>query len=148
MNLWLKDPGTIPAEGWHYPVEATGYDVKAPNYALLYDKVKQHCAANEITPPTKDEVDLWLCQNVTTPCFEGKQKFANHYTQREAGKWPLFLMPLRLLAQPSDKGLGDLVGRVIGPMGGTAFEEWYLKTFGRPCGCGDRRANLNARFPL
>lgn len=63
-------------------------------------------------------------------------------------EWPLALRPLKLLAQPGDKGLGDIVERVIGPVGGEAYKKWYLKVFGKPCGCTRRKDNLNERFPL
>lgn len=146
--LWLKDTSTTPPEGWHYLVKETNYDVRAPNYNVLHDNVRRHCASNEVPVPSKADIDLWLCQNVTTPCYEGKHRFVNHFTQREAGQWPFFLAPMRLLATQADRGLGDVVGRIIGPLGGTAFETWHLKTFGKPCSCGDRRATLNARYPL
>jgi hypothetical protein len=62
--------------------------------------------------------------------------------------WPLILRPLRLLAKPGDKGLGDIVERVIGPVGGDAYKAWYKNVFGKPCGCTKRGDNLNKRFPL
>ena len=48
--------------------------------------------------------------------------------------WPLVLLPLKLLAQPGDKGLGDIVDRTVGPLGGEAFKAWYLRVFGESCG--------------
>ncbi len=64
------------------------------------------------------------------------------------GAWPILLRPLRLLARSGDTGLGDIVERTIGPIGGQAFEKWYLTTFGRSCGCPERREEWNARYPL
>lgn len=63
-------------------------------------------------------------------------------------EWPLALLPLKLLAQPGDKGLGDIVERTVGPVGGDAYKAWYLKIFGRPCGCTKRKDALNQRFPI
>ena len=65
-----------------------------------------------------------------------------------AGEWPLLLRPLKLLARDGDRGLGDIVARTVGPAGGDAFKAWHLRAFGRDCGCGDRQASLNARYPL
>ena len=62
--------------------------------------------------------------------------------------WPLALAPLKLLAKPGERGLGDIIARLIGPIGGDAYKAWYQKTFGHACGCADRQAGLNARFPL
>lgn len=63
-------------------------------------------------------------------------------------EWPLALRPLKLLAIESDHGLGDIVARHVGPVGGDAFKAWYRYAFGRDCGCGDRQKWLNQRFPL
>jgi hypothetical protein len=63
-------------------------------------------------------------------------------------EWPLLLQPFKLMARPGDRGLGDIIERVIGPVGGDAYKAWYLKVFGVPCGCTRRSDNLNQRFPL
>lgn len=63
-------------------------------------------------------------------------------------EWPLFLRPVKLLARDGDKGLGDIIARTIGPIGGDKYKAWYLRTFGRPCGCEIRQEDLNARYPL
>lgn len=62
--------------------------------------------------------------------------------------WPTVLLPIKLLAKPSDRGAGDIIARVIGPIGGDAFKKWYKATFGRDCGCGNRQEALNRRWPL
>lgn len=63
--------------------------------------------------------------------------------------WPLFLQPLKLFAKPDDKGLGDIVERTIGPIGGNLYNRWYIKTFGTKCPkCTEDKNNLNARYPL
>jgi hypothetical protein len=55
---------------------------------------------------------------------------------------------MRGLAKASDRGLGDIVERLVGPMGGEAFKKWHLKIFGKSCGCAARRDKWNAKFPL
>ena len=63
-------------------------------------------------------------------------------------KWPAILLPLRLMAKEGDRGAGDIIARVVGPIGGEAFKAWYKVTFGKECGCGRRQEVLNARWPL
>lgn len=62
-------------------------------------------------------------------------------------QWP---MVLRLLVgagrKPSDAGLGDMVERLIGPIGGDKFKEWHRKIFGKDCGCGKRKETLNQLY--
>jgi hypothetical protein len=61
----------------------------------------------------------------------------------------MVLMPMKLLRRKEDVGLGDIVERVIGPLGGKAFQEWHVKIFGTVCGgCDIRKENWNQRFPL
>lgn len=62
--------------------------------------------------------------------------------------WPMVLLPLKVLAKPDDRGAGDIIARVIGPIGGDAFKAWYKTLFGRNCGCGHRQEVLNLRWPL
>lgn len=66
----------------------------------------------------------------------------------EPQKWPTLALPMKLLAKPGDKGLGDIVARVIGPIGGDAFKAWYAATFGKSCGCEVRQEVWNRRYPL
>jgi hypothetical protein len=65
-----------------------------------------------------------------------------------ASDWPPILRPIKCFAQPSDRGAGDVIARVIGPIGGEAFKIWYKAMFGKDCGCGHRQEVLNARWPL
>jgi len=62
--------------------------------------------------------------------------------------WPLVLGPLKLLAKEGDRGAGDIIARVIGPIGGEAFKKWYRQLFGADCGCGKRQEFLNLKWPL
>lgn len=62
--------------------------------------------------------------------------------------WPKVLLPMRRLAKASDRGLGDIVERLVGPIGGNAFKKWYLIIFGKPCHCAARRDKWNRKYPL
>ncbi len=63
-------------------------------------------------------------------------------------EWPVILRPMKLLATKDDKGLGDIIARTIGPVGGDAFKKWYKKIFGRECGCDTRQEFWNITYPL
>jgi hypothetical protein len=62
--------------------------------------------------------------------------------------WPIALRGLRLFAKPGDRGAGDIIARVLGPIGGNVFKKWWKKATGRNCGCNSRQAKLNRRYPL
>lgn len=64
------------------------------------------------------------------------------------GRWPLWAKALKVLAKPEDKGVGDVVARIIGDENSEAFRIWYLKTFGKPCGCNGRQDRWNRIYPL
>ena len=66
----------------------------------------------------------------------------------EHRSWPMALISLKLLAKEGDRGAGDIIARMIGPIGGDAFKKWYRAIFGKSCGCGARQEILNARWPL
>jgi hypothetical protein len=100
--------------------------------------------------------DLGLRQNAELRTGEHRTSNAEHRTLNEAleqmpwwvkameAGWPA----LRALARPGDRGMGDVVERTVGPLGGTAFKGWYQKLTGRSCGCGARREELNRWYPL
>jgi hypothetical protein len=63
-------------------------------------------------------------------------------------QWPAWASALALLAKPGDKGLGDVIARTVGPIGGDAYKAWFVKLFNRSCGCQERQEQLNAQYPL
>jgi hypothetical protein len=65
-----------------------------------------------------------------------------------ATEWPIFLKPFLLMAKPEDRGLGDILARAIGPMGGDAFKKWHREFTGHDCKCELRQEGLNLQFPL
>jgi hypothetical protein len=48
--------------------------------------------------------------------------------------------------QPGERGVGDTIHRMMGGPG-EKFEVWFAAVFGRSCGCPDRIAWLNRKFP-
>ncbi len=63
-------------------------------------------------------------------------------------KWPMWARTMALLSRSGDTGLGDIIARTIGPIGGDAYKSWYQAIFHRPCGCTERQETLNAHYPL
>lgn len=63
-------------------------------------------------------------------------------------KWPLWAKAMRHVRAPGDKGIGDIIARLIGDENSEAFNGWYLRTFGKPCGCKGRKDRWNRMYPL
>ncbi len=63
-------------------------------------------------------------------------------------EWPLWAKALAQLATLNDKGIGDVVARMIGDERSEKFKAWYLLTFGKPCGCNGRQKLWNTKYPL
>lgn len=62
-------------------------------------------------------------------------------------QWPFAFKVLTKLVIPEDQGIGDVIERLIGPIGGSAFKVWYKLAAGHDCSCGARKQILNARYP-
>jgi hypothetical protein len=159
MSVFIKDTGTVPKEGWRFPsIEGSRVtDIRVSAYSLLYRKVVEHYQVNGQEPPTKEAVDLWLCENLTVHCFADSGEFRNNYTHQGQAldwrpvpreEWPMWAKVLALLAQEGDKGIGSVVERTIGPVASNAFKAWHRLTFGRPCSCSERKERWDSQYPL
>lgn len=62
-------------------------------------------------------------------------------------KWPAWAKVLALARANTDAGIGDTVVTVIGKSSSDAFKRWFETRFGKSCGCCERQAWLNRRFP-
>ncbi len=63
-------------------------------------------------------------------------------------EWPIWAKALKQLSKPEDKGIGDVVARMIGDEKSEAFKVWHLATFGKACNCTARRERWNRLYPL
>ncbi len=63
-------------------------------------------------------------------------------------EWPLWAKALAQFAAPDDKGIGDVVARMIGDENSAKFKAWHLATFGRTCGCNGRQNLWNQKYQL
>ncbi len=154
MPLTIRDTKTTPREKWRYP-DVNGKEIIENSYMNLTREVAMHYRTNGQEPPTPDQIIKYLCDNVSVPCFDGREPYRNFFTDpptfMQRGKpspdWGS-LNFLKLMARDGDKGLGDIVARVIGPIGGEAFKKWFQRIFGRSCGCSERQDEWNLTYPL
>ncbi len=122
----------------------------------LKREVSLHYKANGREVPGEQEVIRYACDNLTIPCFEDGRVYRNRFTDaptyaqrgKKSPDWGFMLNPLKLLAKEGDRGMGDIIERTIGPVGGEAYRRWWVKIFGKPCGCKERQESLNIEFPL
>jgi len=63
-------------------------------------------------------------------------------------EWPTWAKALRQFSTPDDKGIGDVVLRIIGDENSEAFKAWFQKIFNRPCNCDGRLRQWNSIYPL
>lgn len=83
MSLVIQDVNSVPAERWQYPVRQTGFTVEAPSWSVLYSFVETHCQANNIAPPSLQEVTDWVCKHLHVKCYDDqtRQPLSNAFTQ-------------------------------------------------------------------
>lgn len=74
---------------------------------------------------------------------EGSKSVAVPFEQ-----WPIWCKGLSLLKTDADRGIGDVIERIIGPVNSAKFKEWYKITFGKSCGCTVRQKRFNEEFPF
>lgn len=61
--------------------------------------------------------------------------------------WPLWAKGLRAVKREGEAGVGDTIERLVGKWNSQVFKTWYLKTFGKQCGCSRRKEHLNKSYP-
>jgi hypothetical protein len=62
--------------------------------------------------------------------------------------WPVWAKALKHLSKPQDKGIGDVVARIIGDENSEAFKAWFEATFKKQCGCKGRQKRWNMIYPF
>lgn len=89
-----------------------------------------------------------LYTNVANPkcrdCSLGRQ--ASAPVVRKAPVDPSWVRLVSYFKAPEDAGVGDTVARYAAMLGGELFKQWS-KRLGLPCGCTQRQAEWNARWP-
>lgn len=138
----LNELITAPPKGWRYYQSETSYWMMGITFEQLLSKIHQHRKNNNLPDASPDEIQNWICDQLIP---EDQRRFCSN---APPAPWPAYLLPLKLLKQEEDRGLGDIVARTIGPVGGDAFKDWYREKFGQDCGCRDRQIHLNRLYPL
>ncbi len=80
--------------------------------------------------------------------INGVSQFDGSLVESPKPDWPVWAKALKQFATPSDKGIGDVVARMIGDETSAKFKAWHLSTFGKPCGCTGRQKLWNTKYPL
>lgn len=148
MNRFLNNSNEVPPGGFRYHQEETNFTVTAPSWKDLLQRVKAHRQANvlPIGAQFENEIQNWLCAQIPeTSCTDADP---NRSPEVPRNDWPLWAKAMALLAKPEDVGIGDVIARTIGPVGGDKFKAWYAATFNRSCGCAERQESFNIQYPL
>lgn len=61
-------------------------------------------------------------------------------------QWPPVVRVVARLAKAGEVGIGDTVQRLLAGVGGEVFKT-MAETIGVECGCGERQAAMNAKYP-
>jgi hypothetical protein len=61
--------------------------------------------------------------------------------------WPVWALAVAKFGHSEDIGLGDTIVHLIGDERSEWFQTWFQQKFGKSCGCSNRQAWLNQRFP-
>lgn len=95
-----------------------------------------------------NEAYLWLIDRYSPEKSEAAKQFLPPASAAiPRSDWPLWVTVLSKMRAKDDRGAGDTIARVVGPIGGEAFKKWHEKTFGQSCGCSERQESLNERYP-
>jgi hypothetical protein len=107
----------------------------------------------EISPEAVAEIDAdYPLMETVSPQTNKVTTLPTSAAKREIEKWPrnpfgMFARGFKLLRTKEDTGIGDTIARLVGPVGGDAYKQWFKETFGKSCGCTERQQDLNERFP-
>ncbi len=156
MSRYLNNPGEVPPKAWPEQKEQgfafkhgeTGQLIVAPSWKDLLTRVQRFYRANNfpIGGNFEQEIQDQLCGQLPgNYCTDNNP---NRTAEVARADWPEWATLVALKAQPGDRGVGDVVARIVGPFGGDLFKSWYQKIFNKPCGCQERQENLNALYPL
>lgn len=146
-NRYLNNRDEVPNGGFRYHQQETNFTVTAPSWKDLIQRVKAHREANvlPVGGAFSQEIENWLCSQLPPQSCTEHDPNRSPEVPRDA--WPIYIKMIALKAEAGDKGVGDTIARVIGPIGGDSFKRWFAEVFGRSCGCDQRQDSLNLQFP-
>lgn len=156
MNRYLNNKGELPPNAWPEQKQSgfafknleTGILMVAPSWKELIAKVQRFNIQNHfpIGSEFEQQIENQLCERL--PPNWCSDLNPNRTAEVPRQEWPTWAKLLALVGTDSDKGIGDVIARTIGPFGGEAYKKWYELLFQKPCGCAERQDNYNALYPL
>ena len=126
------------------------------NAVLSVVRANRDMAAQHQWPTERADVETWverynvlLCQQNGWHDYllEPSTSAPPPHRSMSPEEFPVWAKAIRLLKKDGHKGIGDTVESLIGHKNSTAFKEWYRNTFGKDCGCKDRKEWLNRMYP-
>jgi hypothetical protein len=148
MSRYLNNRGEVVPGGFRFLQPETNFLVTAPSWKDLLAAVQKHRMANNIPIGSNFEGEI-----EDAVCAQAPESWCSDLNPNRSGEvpraeWPTWAKLLALIAKPEDRGIGSVIERTIGPFGGTSFKVWYEVTFGKSCGCSERRESFDIQFPL
>lgn len=151
-NLDTVPPKIFPWQdrGWAYvqaEIPEPQGRIQASSWKELLVAIKRFRVSNSLPIELlfDDNIEQWIAARVPqnfTALHNGSPNITVAKTE-----WPAWAKSIALLKNDEDIGVGQTAERVLGPLGGDKFKEWFQKMTGRPCGCGERRDLWNAQYP-
>lgn len=148
MSRYLNNRNEVVPGGFRYRQGETGFLVTGPSWKDLLVNVQKHRMANNIPIGSNFEQDIENAVCAGAPPNWCSDNNPNRTAEVPRPEWPLWAKELTTFAQPGDRGVGDIIARTIGPIGGDLFKSWFQKIFNKPCGCTERQESLNLQYPL
>ena len=142
LHSQLEGAARRRGKGWLEAIRSAG-NSQVGYFEIDSDKLKEINATWPVSIAFQEPVEI----STRIP-----QPKPQRQESKPAGVWPANIFgvvarALKLMRTPEDKGVGDTIARVVGPIGGDAYKVWFMDTFGRSCGCTERQDSLNERFP-
>jgi hypothetical protein len=148
MRKWLNDKNMVPPGGFRYTDPESKMLITAPSWRDLVLRVKSHKEANNFPIQLNIEDDIEAQLTALLPDNFTTDQNPVRSAEVPRTEWPVWAKLLSMVATSEDKGVGSVIERTIGPFGGNAFKVWYAATFGKSCGCSERRESFDAQYPL
>lgn len=148
MSRYLNNPNEVPPGGFRYFQAETKFLVTAPSWKDLLARVQAHRMANVIPIGSNFDQEIQDAVCAQAPPETCTDNNPNRTPEVPKAEWPLWALEVAKRAQPGDTGVGDIIARTVGPIGGDLFKSWFQTIFSKSCGCTERQESLNLQYPL
>jgi hypothetical protein len=146
-DLYLANKNEVPQGGFRFYQSETNYTITGPSWQDLIINVKKHRIANNIPIGLNfdRDVEQQLADNL--PESQITKDNPNRSAAMPRDEWPSWVNAIAAMKNDSDKGVGDTIQRVVGPVGGDSFKRWFQTIFHKSCGCTERQEAFNNQYP-